>query len=70
MYAYVDGNRCTHEGNEGNMAEKKITVTSFLLAIYAPMIYTTPGIMFWSVHIHYEGKWGVGPWKSRVLCAL
>jgi hypothetical protein len=24
MYAYVDGNRCTHEGNEGNMEEKKI----------------------------------------------
>jgi hypothetical protein len=30
MYAHVDGNRCIHEGNEGNMEEKKITVTSAL----------------------------------------
>jgi hypothetical protein len=70
MYAYVDGNRCTHEGNEGNMEKKKITVTSGLIAIYAPMIYTALALCFGCVHtlhIHYEGKWGGGPWKSRVL---
>ncbi len=27
------------------------------ITIYAPMIYTAPCIMFWSVHIHHEGKW-------------
>jgi hypothetical protein len=64
MYAYIDGNRCTHEGNEGNMEEKKITVTSALIAIYAPMIYTAPCIMFWiRAYTAYplQGQVGGGP---------
>jgi hypothetical protein len=48
-------------------------MSSSIIAIYAPMIYTAPDVMqnFDAGSIHYEGKWeGVGPWKSRLFWAL
>ncbi len=42
-----------------------------LVAIYGPMIYTSPHVMLWCGQIHYEGKWEwVRPWKSRLFWAL
>ncbi len=33
-----------------------------VIAIYAPMTYMAPFVMFWMREIHYEGKWrGLGP---------
>ncbi len=64
LYAYVDGNRCTHEGNEGNTEEKKITVTFALIAIYAQMIYTAPCIMFWLRANPLRGQ--VGGWALEI----
>ncbi len=57
-----------HKCIQGN-----INVSMTTLAIYAPIIYAAPCVMFLmrAMLIHYEGKWeGVEPWISRVFWAL
>jgi hypothetical protein len=70
LLQYQKETKCLRKKNSG-MYTTRVVVFRDIIAIYAPMIYTAPCIMFWIRAYPLRGQVeGGGPWISRVFWAL